>query len=125
MLYGYIRTTDAQTNEVGSFLKSCPVAEEALFVDSGKNSDRAELARLLSRVVDGDEVYIQDISHLGRNAQEYRETLASLTDRGVAVLIHTSRLRFGPHRDREKSRKSFSNIIHSLKRLENTLENTQ
>ncbi len=121
MLYGYIRTFDSQSNDVGAFLRSCPVTEDALFVDSGKNSDLTELARLLSSVEEGDEVHVWDITQFGATAREYLDTLKTLTDRGVGVHIHSIRLRFGPHRDSEKTRKSFYNIVQSLKRLENNL----
>jgi len=52
---------------------------------SGKNNDREQLNKLRSDVKDGDNIYVESISRLGRNVDDLRQIVQEFKDKGVTV----------------------------------------
>ena len=52
---------------------------------SGNNSDRAQLKKLRSTAQDGDNIYVESISRLGRNVDDLRQIVQEFKDKGVTV----------------------------------------
>ena len=52
---------------------------------SGNNSDRAQLNKLRLEAQDGDNIYVESISRLGRNVDDLRQIVQEFKDKGVTV----------------------------------------
>ncbi len=52
---------------------------------SGNKSDRPQLNNLRSTVQDGDNIYVESISRLGRNVDDLRQVVQEFKDNGVTV----------------------------------------
>ncbi len=90
MNYQYLRvSTTSQINERQEIaLKATGIKFDKTFEDkcTGKNTERPELNKLRLVAKDGDNIYVESISRLGRNVDDLR----ALTDefRGNGVIIH-------------------------------------
>lgn len=83
MVYGYARVSTAEQNEERQLvaLDNAGVERENIFVDhqSGKDFERPNYRRLLSRMCAGDLLYVQSIDRLGRNYEEILKQWSLLT----------------------------------------------
>lgn len=90
MNIGYIRaSTDSQiTDRQHDILNKYQldrIYEEKL---SGKNMNRPELQKMLDMVREGDVIYIESLSRLGRNTRDLLEIMEGLAGAGVNVISH-------------------------------------
>lgn len=82
-IYGYVRVSSVEQNEDRQMiaLKQAGVPEQDIFMDkqSGKDFQRKSYQRLISRLQEGDLLYILSIDRLGRNYVEIQEQWRILT----------------------------------------------
>ena len=57
---------------------------------SGANKDRPQLRAMLDYVREGDTLYIESISRLGRSAKDLLSIIDTLTDKGVTLVSNTN-----------------------------------
>jgi DNA invertase Pin-like site-specific DNA recombinase len=98
-VHGFIRvSTDRQaTDRQWDVLLEAGVEREHVIVELGVHGDAAErtgLERLLRVVRPGDEVYVAEISRLGRRTHEVLSLLRTLNDAGVTVRCLSPALTF-------------------------------
>lgn len=55
---------------------------------SGANTDRPQLKAMLDYVREGDTLYIESISRLGRSTKDLLSIIDTLTDKGVTLISH-------------------------------------
>lgn len=81
--YAYIRVSSQEQNEERQLvaMRSLHVPEENIFMDkqSGKDFDRPKYRALLSKLREGDLLYILSIDRLGRNYEEIQNQWRVLT----------------------------------------------
>ncbi|WP_337262691.1 MULTISPECIES: recombinase family protein [unclassified Serratia (in: enterobacteria)] len=87
--FGYIRVSskDQNTQRQVEALANVGISEPNLFIDklSGKNTERPELQKLLSKVRSGDEVVVKSVDRLARNTKDLLALLEEMTTSGVTV----------------------------------------
>ena len=59
---------------------------------SGANTDRPQLRAMLDYVREGDTLYIESISRLGRSTKDLLNIIDTLTDMGVTVISHKEKI---------------------------------
>jgi len=73
-IYGYARVSSAEQNEDRQIVALCKegVSADNIFIDkqSGKDFNRANYVKMMSRLQAGDVLYIMSIDRLGRNYDE-------------------------------------------------------
>jgi DNA invertase Pin-like site-specific DNA recombinase len=81
----YVRVSSQDQNENSQVELAKQNNAERIFVDkaSGKSAERPELERMLNFVREGDQVWVRDISRLGRNIRDLLRIVAFLNDKGV------------------------------------------
>ena len=57
---------------------------------SGANKDRPQLRAMLDYVREGDTLYIESISRLGRSTKDLLNIIDTLTDKGVTLVSNTN-----------------------------------
>ncbi len=57
---------------------------------SGANKDRPQLKAMLDYVREGDTLYIESISRLGRSTKDLLNIIDTLTDKGVTLVSNTN-----------------------------------
>jgi len=87
---GYIRVSTekqetARQQEIMNNYKVDRIFSEKL---SGANTDRPQLKAMLDYVRDGDTLYIESISRLGRSAKDLLNIIDTLTAKGVTLISH-------------------------------------
>lgn len=87
---GYIRVSTekqetARQQEIMNNYKVDRIFSEKL---SGANTDRPQLKAMLDYVRDGDTLYIESISRLGRSAEDLLNIIDTLTTKGVTLISH-------------------------------------
>lgn len=89
MNYSYKRVStlhqDERRQEIS--LEAYQIPPENQFVEkkSGKNADRPELLRLLDVAKEGDHIYVESISRLGRNVDDLRDLTEQFKTKGTVV----------------------------------------
>ncbi len=91
-IYGYVRVSSYEQNEERQVIamKEMGVLEQNIFIDklSGKNFDRPGYKELISKLEEGDLLYVLSIDRLGRNYSEILEQWRMLTkDKGVDICV--------------------------------------
>lgn len=89
----YRVSTNDQSIESQRAALSCGRAFDKEFKDEGVSgtvlaADRAEFAKLLGYVREGDTVHVYAVDRLGRDAIDIQTTVRQLIDKGVTVDIH-------------------------------------
>lgn len=88
---GYIRvsTIDQHIERQHVALIEAGIAEKNIYTDklSGKNTSRPGLQQMLKYVHDGDEVVIASLDRLGRNYDDIKSLITSLSTSGVCLTI--------------------------------------
>ncbi len=87
---GYIRVSTehqetARQQEIMSNYKVDRIFSEKL---SGANADRPQLRAMLDYVRDGDTLYVESISRLGRSTKDLLNIIDTLIDKGVTLVSH-------------------------------------
>ena len=59
---------------------------------SGANADRPQLRAMLDYVRDGDTLYVESISRLGRSTKDLLNIIDTLTDKGVTLISHKEKI---------------------------------
>ena len=57
---------------------------------SGANADRPQLRAMLDYVREGDTLYIESISRLGRSTKDLLSIIETLTEKGVTLVSNTN-----------------------------------
>ena len=87
---GYIRvsTEHQETARQQEIMDSYQV--DRIFSEkvSGANADRPQLRAMLDYVREGDTLYIESISRLGRSTRDLLNIIDTLTDKGVTLISH-------------------------------------
>ena len=89
---GYIRVstehqeTARQQENMGDYQVDRIFSEKI----SGANKDRPQLKAMLDYVREGDTLYIESISRLGRSTKDLLNIIDTLTDKGVTLVSNTN-----------------------------------
>lgn len=88
MQVGYVRVSTTEQNTARQEVLMQELGVERVFIDkaSGKNSDRAELKKLLDFVREGDAVVVESISRFARNARELLHMVNALKEKRVEFI---------------------------------------
>ena len=85
--YGYCRVSSADQNENRQLdaMDALKIPREQVFVDkqSGKNTARPGLQKLLSKIKRGDTVIVESVSRFARNTRDLLDLIDKLTAKGV------------------------------------------
>ena len=89
---GYIRvsTEHQETARQQEIMDSYQV--DRIFSEkiSGANKDRPQLRAMLDYVREGDTLYVESISRLGRSTKDLLNIIDTLTDKGVTLVSNTN-----------------------------------
>ena len=89
-IYGYIRVSSADQNEDRQIIamRELAIPKERIFMDkqSGKDTVRPGLQRLLSTVQSGDKVIVESISRFARNTKDLLELVERFAAKGVEFI---------------------------------------
>ena len=89
-IYGYARvSTEGQClDRQIDALKAAGVTEDYIYREkmTGTKSSRPKLNALLETIEDGDTVYVESLSRLGRNSADLLNWLRIFTDKGVKLV---------------------------------------
>jgi DNA invertase Pin-like site-specific DNA recombinase len=85
--YERVSTIRQSTGRQEYLLDKLGVKFDLTFSDklTGKNANRPELKKLLGIAKDGDNIYCESISRLGRNVDDLRKICSGLTNKGCIV----------------------------------------
>lgn len=91
-VYGYIRVSSRDQNEDRqmSVMKELHIPEKNIFMDkqSGKDFERPQYRKMVSKVRKDDLLYIKSIDRLGRNYSEILEQWSILTkNKGIDIMV--------------------------------------
>ena len=88
--YGYIRVSSTDQNEDRQMLamNKLKIPSAQIYIDkqSGKNTARPGLQKLLSVVTKGDTVIVESVSRFARNTRDLLELIDKLTIKGVEFI---------------------------------------
>lgn len=92
MIYDYARVSSYEQNEERQIiaLKKAGVTDKKMYIDkmSGKNFNRPQYKKLISKLKKGDLLFVLSIDRLGRNYEEIQEQWRVLTkDKGVDICV--------------------------------------
>ncbi|MCL2013591.1 MAG: recombinase family protein [Oscillospiraceae bacterium] len=94
--YGYIRISSIDQNENRQldFMTALGIPAERLFIEkqSGKDTKRPQLQRLMSTVQSGDKVIVESISRFARNTRDLLELVEQLIVKGVEFISQKERI---------------------------------
>ena len=86
-IYGYVRVSSVDQNEDRQVIAmdAINIPKENIFMDkqSGKDTARPSLQRLLSVVESGDTIIVESVSRFARNTRDLLELIDKLTAKGV------------------------------------------
>lgn len=89
MRFLYARCSTKQQNEDRQLeaARKLGIPESQVFLDkaSGKNADRPALKDMLSRLREGDEVYVTELSRLGRNTRDLLDLMETFKNKKIGI----------------------------------------
>ena len=89
-IYSYVRVSGQDQNELRQIIamEALGIPKENIFLDkqSGKNTARPGLQRLLKTVKKGDTVVVESVSRFARNTRDLLELVERLTKAGVEFI---------------------------------------
>ncbi|MCM1508721.1 MAG: recombinase family protein [Ruminococcus flavefaciens] len=87
---GYIRVSTEHQETARQQKIMCGYQIDRIFSEklSGANTDRPQLKAMLDYVREGDTLYIESISRLGRSTRDLLNIIDTLTDKGVTLISH-------------------------------------
>ena len=85
---GYIRVSTEHQETARQQEIMCSYQVDRIFSEklSGANTDRPQLRAMLDYVREGDTLYIESISRLGRSTKDLLNIIDTLTDKGVTLI---------------------------------------
>ena len=89
---GYIRVSTERQETARQQEIMCDYQVDRIFSEklSGANTDRPQLRAMLDYVREGDTLYIESISRLGRSTKDLLNIIDTLTDKGVTLVSNTN-----------------------------------
>ncbi len=89
---GYIRVSTEHQETARQQEIMCEYQVDRIFSEkiSGANKDRPQLRAMLDYVREGDTLYIESISRLGRSTKDLLNIIDTLTDKGVTLVSNTN-----------------------------------
>ena len=87
---GYIRVSTEHQETARQQEIMCDYQVDRIFSEkiSGANKDRPQLRAMLDYVREGDTLYIESISRLGRSTKDLLNIIDTLTEKGVTLISH-------------------------------------
>ena len=84
---GYIRVSTKHQETARQQEIMCDYQVDRIFTEklSGANTDRPQLRAMLDYVREGDTLYIESISRLGRSTKDLLNIIDTLTDKGLPL----------------------------------------
>ena len=91
---GYIRVSTEHQETARQQEIMCDYQADRIFSEkiSGANKDRPQLKAMLDYVREGDTLYIESISRLGRSTKDLLNIIDTLTDKGVTLISHKEKI---------------------------------
>ena len=91
---GYIRVSTEHQETARQQEIMCGYQVDRIFSEkiSGSNADRPQLRAMLDYVRDGDTLYVESISRLGRSTKDLLNIIDTLTDKGVTLISHKEKI---------------------------------
>ena len=91
---GYIRVSTEHQETARQEEIMCSYQVDRIFSEklSGANTDRPQLRAMLDYVREGDTLYIESISRLGRSTKDLLSIIDTLTDKGVTLISHKEKI---------------------------------
>ena len=91
---GYIRvsTEHQETARQQEIMDSYQVDRTFSEKISGARNDRPQLKAMLDYVREGDTLYVESISRLGRSTKDLLNIIDTLTDKGVTLISHKEKI---------------------------------
>ena len=89
---GYIRVSTEHQETARQQEIMCSYQVDRIFSEklSGANTDRPQLRAMLDYVREGDTLYIESISRLGRSTKDLLNIIDTLTEKGVSLVSNTN-----------------------------------
>ena len=89
---GYIRVSTEHQETARQQEIMCGYQVDSIFSEklSGANTDRPQLRAMLDYVREGDMLYIESISRLGRSTKDLLNIIDTLTEKGVTLVSNTN-----------------------------------
>ena len=89
---GYIRVSTEHQETARQQEIMCGYQVDRIFSEklSGANTDRPQLRAMLDYVREGDTLYIESISRLGRSTKDLLNIIDTLNDKGVTLVSNTN-----------------------------------
>ena len=89
---GYIRVSTEKQETARQQEIMCDYQVDRILSEkiSGANKERPQLKAMLDYVREGDTLYIESISHLGRSTRELLNIIDTLTDKVVTLISNTN-----------------------------------
>lgn len=87
---GYIRVSTEHQETARQQEIMCSYQVDRIFSEklSGANTDRPQLRAMLDYVCEGDTLYVESISRLGRSTKDLLNIIDTLTEKGVTLISH-------------------------------------
>ena len=91
---GYIRVSTGHQETARQQEIMCDYQVELIFSEklSGANTNRPQLRAMLDYVREGDTLYVESISRLGRSTKDLLNIIDTLTDKGVTLISHKEKI---------------------------------
>ena len=91
---GYIRVSIERQETARQQEIMCDYQVDRIFSEklSGTNADRPQLRAMLDYVREGDTLYVESISRLGRSTKDLLNIIDTLTDKGVTLISHKEKI---------------------------------
>ena len=91
---GYIRVSTEHQETARQQEIMCGYQVDRIFSEkiSGANADRLQLRAMLDYVRDGDTLYVESISRLGRSTKDLLNIIDTLTEKGVTLISHKEKI---------------------------------
>ena len=89
---GYIRVSTEHQETARQQEIMCSYQVDRIFSEklSGANTDRPQLRAMLDYVREGDTLYVESISRLGRSTKDLLNIIDTLADKGVTLVSNTN-----------------------------------
>lgn len=91
---GYIRVSTEQQETARQQKIMCDYQVARIFSEklSGASTDRPQLKAMLDYVREGDTLYVESISRLGRSTKDLLNIIDTLNDKGVTLISHKEKI---------------------------------
>ena len=89
---GYIRVSTEHQETARQQEIMCDYQVDRIFSEklSGANADRPQLRAMLDYVREGDTLFVESISRLGRSTKDLLNIIDTLTEKGVTLVSNTN-----------------------------------